>query len=285
MKNVVLTKDETVKIPPFKDSHIHFTVDGRPAGEEELIRIAENLVASGILCVNDMGYKTGLGIEAKEFLKDRFPLLTVRTAGYAIYKKGTYGVFLGKGISKKDEISKTVKEIAAQGADFIKLVNSGIVSAKGGLHVTPGGFGQECLKIICAAALDVHLNVSCHVNGDEAIRDAVTAGVSSIEHGFFVSKETLHMMKESDVSWTPTVFAFSRYSETLGAEEKYLMDKMIEEHLAAINYAAFIGVKLNVGTDSGANGIKHGESFFEELKLFKKAGLTQKQALKAACVD
>ena len=52
-----------------------------------------------------------------------------------------------------------------------------------------------------------------------------------------------------------------------------------------MQYAASIGVKLEVGTDSGSKGVRPGESFFKELRLFKKAGLSFEQILSAACLD
>jgi imidazolonepropionase-like amidohydrolase len=284
MREVVSEEKNIIKIPPLKDSHIHFTIDGRPAGNDTLVEIASNLIGKGIMCVCDMGYKTGHGVRAKEFFKERFPILKVMTACYALYKKGTYGVFLGKGISEKNEIPKTVKEIAAQGADFIKLVNSGIVSAKGGPHVTPGGFMAEELKIICETAGELNLPVTCHANGDEAIRNAIIAGVSSIEHGYFVSNETLHMMKDKNIYWTPTVFALKSYSFMLSDNERRYIEEVIDNHMQSINYASSIGIRLTVGTDSGSKGVRHGESFFEELRLFQKAGLSLEQILSAACM-
>lgn len=268
-----------IKIPPFRDSHIHFVIDGKRVSDEGIILIGNNLLKKGIKAVYDMGYKSGEGLRAKDILSD---LLIIKSAGYAIYKSGTYGVFLGKGISEKGEIKKTVKEIFLSGADFIKVVNSGIIHPKG--YITPGGFSFDNLKMICDVTKELGLKVLCHVNGDKAIRDAIKAGASSIEHGYYISKETIHMLKEKNISWTPTVYALKVYSEFLKGEERLYLEKVIEEHLWSINYASSIGVNLKVGTDSGSKGVKHGDSFLEELRLFQKAGLSFEKIIDAACM-
>jgi imidazolonepropionase-like amidohydrolase len=274
-----------MKIPPFIDAHMHFVVDGRLVQPNKLTRIMHEFVKCGIFSVNDMGYKTGIGLEAKRLAETAKLLLKIKSAGHAIYRTGTYGVFIGKGVSGIEEIRKAVKYIADSGADFIKVVNSGIVCFKGAVHITPGGFSLDELNAICDKARERNLEVACHVNGDTAIRNAVTAGVTSIEHGYFIANETLHSMKEKNISWTPTVFALLSHASELSLSDRRHMEKIIDNHTKSINYAASIGMKLNIGTDSGSKGVKHGESFFEELRLFQKAGLSLEQVLSAACMS
>lgn len=258
---------------------MHFVIDGKKASDEDIIRIGESFLKNGIKAVNDMGYKGGDGLRAKGILSNK---LIIKSAVYALYKSGTYGVFLGKGISDKNEIKRAVKEIFLSGADFIKVINSGIVHPKG--YISPGGFSYEELKIICNETKELGLKVSCHVNGDRAIEDSIKAGVSSIEHGYFISKERIHELKEKDISWTPTVYALKAYSKFLTESEKIYIDNVIDKHLESIYYGASIGVKLNVGTDSGSKGVRHGDSFLEELRLFQKAGLTFEKIIDAACM-
>lgn len=274
-----------IKIPPFIDSHIHFAVEGIPAGKEEIIKLAGSMIDSGIMSVSDCGHKSGVGLEAKRLLLENNIPLKVNTSGKAIYRKGAYGVFLGIGVSDRSEAKEAVRDIANSGADFIKVVNSGIVHFRDSAYVTPGGFDPDMLQIICEEAHKYGLKVRCHVNSDAAIRGALTAGASSIEHGFFISKDTLHMMAEKKVPWTPTVFAMAALSEGASSHAKRLIDEVVENHLLALNYAASIGVTLAVGTDSGSKGVRHGSSFFEELRLFLKAGLSIEQIVTAACMD
>lgn len=274
--------DETLlRIPLFMDSHIHFTVDGKPVSPEELPHMIDEYKRHGIFFLKDMGHKTGIGLKARELTGSG---VIVQSAGYALYKKGGYGSFLGKGSLGKDEIRRSIQEIADAGADFIKVINSGIVATRGAGPVTEGGFSPEDLKIIHEEALKRNLELACHANSDTAIRNAVEAGVSSIEHGFFISRETLHMMAESGTAWTPTAFALRTLASIVEPSEKRYIEKVVENHLSSLQYAASIGVRLRAGTDSGSKGVRHVASFIEELRLWEKAGLSLEQILSAACM-
>jgi len=278
---------DLIRIPPFVDSHIHFVKEGRAVSPDGLVDIVKSLLKHGIFAVMDMGYKTGIGLTARRILSEGgsvIPLI-IKSAGFAIYRKGTYGVFLGRGVIEKDDIKKTVGEIADAGADYLKVVNSGVVCTRKEGFVTPGGFPIKFLKAICDEAKNRNLPVVCHANGDEAIRHAIIAGASSIEHGFFISKESIHLMVEKGISWTPTIFALSSITSTLRPSEARNIEKVVEGHLEAVNYGDSIGAKLRIGTDSGSKGVRHGESFFDELGFFKKAGIAFDKILSYACLD
>jgi imidazolonepropionase-like amidohydrolase len=275
-------KKEILKIPPFRDAHVHFTVGGRPASEEQLSVIKDDCVKYGIFSLTDMGHRTGMGLEAKRILKDH---LEIRTSGFAIYKKKSHGAFLGIAITDKEEIKGAINTIADAGADFLKVVVSGIVCPKGGGLSTTVGFSLEELEIIAHEAQEKNLPIVCHANADNFIRNAIKAGSVSIEHGFYISNETLHMMKEAGVSWTPTVVPLQSIKEHLESPERRYIEDITEQHLASINYAESIGVKLNAGTDSGSRGVEHGRSFLDELHWFHRAGLSVKQILDAACMS
>jgi imidazolonepropionase-like amidohydrolase len=271
-----------IRIPPFSDAHMHFTRDGRAASDEEISRIIEAYRRTGIFAITDMGHRTGVGLAARKMAKGE---LEVKTAMSAVSRSGGYGAFLGRPVSGGQEIRKAVKEIAQSGADFIKVINSGIVSVRENSRVTEGGFSREELKIICDEAGERNLAVACHANSVKAIEDAASAGVASIEHGFFITHTVLHMMAESGVSWTPTVFALAAFSYTLLPPERKYIEGVVEKHLESVSYASSIGVKLNIGTDSGSRGVRHGESYIEELRLFRRAGLSLDSILSCACMD
>ncbi|MCX7727526.1 MAG: amidohydrolase family protein, partial [Chitinispirillaceae bacterium] len=281
------TTSETLKIPPFMDAHVHFVIDGKVIATQEILNIIEKLKSCGIFSVYEMGYKTGIGLEAKKIISEKLAdaPIEIKVSGFAVYKKGSYGVFLGKPISNRREIKKVIEEITKSGIDFLKVVNSGIVCTKGEGTITPGGFSFGELEIICKEAQERGLPVVCHANGDKAIKEAVLAGASSIEHGFFISKESIQLMAEKKVSWTPTTYALLSFGEILPSYQKKYIEEIIDKHLEAINYASSIGVQLRVGTDSGSKGVQHGQSIFCELSFFKKAGLSLEKILSYACMD
>jgi hypothetical protein len=272
-----------LKIPPFQDAHIHFMVSGRPVEPSEFPALAKAYLFRGILSVQDMGHKNGRGPEYKKNSGNLFPFLTIRSAGLALYRKGTYGGFLGLGVEKGADIKAAVKALSERGADYLKIINSGIVSLQEKKPVTEGGFSAEQWRILQGEAEKYQLKIHCHANSDGAIRQAVDFGAASIEHGFFISRETLTQMAEKRVAWTPTLSALQNLRPFVSPEAQGTLDRIAEAHLEAIGFAATQGVLLRVGTDSGAKGTQTGTPFFTELQLFKKAGLSLKQILAAAC--
>lgn len=274
-----------MKVPPFRDAHIHFMRDGNPIRIDEGLSLSAEYLSRGISSVEDMGHRNGLGWEFKKLTNPgKTGFLTLRTAGQALYKKGTYGGFLGKGVSGKQEIKTAIKTMAEAGADFIKIINSGIVSLKETCPVTAGGFSLEEWKVIREEAGRYDLTIRCHANSDRSIQQAVAFDVSSIEHGFYISEETLHRMVERNISWTPTGVALLSIKPFLSREEQVWIEKIVDNHLKAVYYGASIGVNLRVGTDSGSKGVRPGKSFFKELQLFQRAGLSLDQIKAAACL-
>ncbi len=277
-----LCASAAIKIPPFRDAHMHFMLDGRPLTRSGLPVIKDAYVTRGIFSVNDMGHRSGIGLQARALFH---PDVEVRSAGYALYKKGTYGSFLGKGVSGTSEIRKAVCEIADAGADFLKVINSGIVSAQKTGLVTDGGFSPEELHVLNETARSRNLDMVCHANSDAAVRNAINAGAVSIEHGYFVSRDTLHRMAEERIAWIPTIFALHSLAVLYPAAEQARIERTVERHLSSVSYAASVGVILRIGTDSGSKGTAHGSSFFDELQLFRKTGLSLEQIVSAACMD
>lgn len=264
----------------FRDGHIHFFMNGRTVNLEGLLFLKEKFLNHGITEVFDMGDREMTGLRAKDVFGES---IRVKTCGSGLYKKGGYGKFLGLEVSDKDEIKRVISELSSRKVDFIKVINSGIVSLRVSGLVTEGGFSKEELRIICSESAERGLPVFAHANSDRSIRDAVEAGVSSIEHGFFITDETIDMMKEKEVSWTPTVFAFSiaMRSEMKGPDGAVIR-RIIEGHLKSIKYAATIGLRLRIGTDSGSKGVRHGDSFFEEVRFFEEAGLSLEEIMAAS---
>src|SRR5271169_1508672 len=115
-----------MRIPPFSDAHMHFMLEGKPLTASGFPDLKNAYVRSGIFSVSDMGHRSGIGLQAKALFNSDPTGIRVKSAGYAVYKKGTYGSFLGKGVSGISEIKKAVDEIADAGADFLKVINSGI---------------------------------------------------------------------------------------------------------------------------------------------------------------
>ncbi|MEK6672789.1 MAG: amidohydrolase family protein [Nitrospirota bacterium] len=206
----------------------------------------------------------------------------VKTSGYAIYKKGGYGRFIGMTADDAREAFKTIEQLKGLSVDYIKVINSGVFMPESGL-ISNGGFTREEIREIISYATDSGFPVFCHANGDVAIRDAVEAGASSIVHGFCVSEDTLALMKDKRASLIPTLNALSSLSlNSVSSEARKNIDIMTERHLSAMSRAKDLGVCLFSGSDSGALFLPYGTSYLKELLFFEKAGLSIKQILSAS---
>lgn len=258
---------------PFCDYHLHFTKTKTP------VETYNELFRNGIFSAYDGGDNTQCGFLAKKELKSLFD---IKTPAFALYKEGGYGSFIGKAVSKVEEACLIIKELSGQGVDYIKLVNSGIFLPKSGA-VSRGGFSFDELKKIVNCCNNLGLNTQCHANGDKAVREAVESGVSTIIHGFFPSINTIRLMSKKGVSIIPTVnalFSLTKIAKT--NEQKQTVLEAAKKHLETIKICFDEGVKLLCGSDSGPDFLPYGSAFIDELRLFKQAGIDDKDILSSA---
>jgi imidazolonepropionase-like amidohydrolase len=180
-----------------------------------------------------------------------------------------------------DEIRKAVRFEVKNGADVIKAAVSG-----GVLSLTDEVDTPQLTPAEMAALVDeshrLRKKVAVHCHGDQAAREAIEAGVDSIEHGSFMKPQTLTQMKNKGTFLTPTLMA-----------AEYIMSKMGQYPLAlqAKAQAAFnarsemfrnavkMGVKISFGTDAAV--FPHGQNA-KEFKLMVDLGMKPLDALKSA---
>ncbi len=261
--------------PFFCDYHLHFSESALAAPH----RTAAALIQNGINKVWEGGDSLLAGLEINKLLKDR---LEVRTSGYAIYKKGTYGKALGKGVDGFSGARGLIDQLRRHEVDYIKIINSGIFKPETG-QITPGGFEKEELAGIVQYAREHGLDVVCHANGAEKVHDAVSAGVSAIVHGLHISDRALDMMAEKKIAFIPTAHAFAVLSSlTDDCKIQAHIARVVEGHLLAFKKAVDRGVMVLPGSDSGPHYIPYGKTYHEELGLFKKAGLSDEYILSLA---
>ena len=87
-------REGLIKIPYFRDAHMHFTKNGKPVSKDVISGIGRDCAKYGVFEVDDMGHKSGVGLQARGILS---AVVKVRSSGWAIFREGTYGVFIGKG--------------------------------------------------------------------------------------------------------------------------------------------------------------------------------------------
>lgn len=284
-------------VPPLIDCHVHLALDGidftsalkRWDNQAELDRsIQEQLrdtLDCGILAVRDGGDRRGIARQAKS----RYNAPLIKSPVHALRKPKTYGAFLGQG-TKQQELENVLDHLATLGADHVKVIVSGVVSFKEYGQVGPVQYTYEELAQIVHGAHHRGLKVMAHASSDEAVSLSIAAGVDTVEHGYFLSDDSLAGLAEKRIPWLPTVIpvAAQLRNPTTGGSDRhnrYVIEKTVERQLAMINKAPGLGVVLGVGTDAGAGGVRHGYGFHQELELYKNAGLSNSQILQSATLN
>src|SRR6266540_508248 len=180
-----------------------------------------------------------------------------------------------------DEIRKTVRFEVKNGADVIKAAVSGGVLSLGDEVDTPQLTPPEMAALVDESHR-LRKRVAVHCHGDQAAREAIEAGVDSIEHGSFMKPETLTMMKKKGTFLTPTLMAsewimgkLDNYPPALQAKAKAATAARSEMFRNAIK----MGIKIPFGTDAAV--YPHGQNA-KEFKLMVNLGMSAIDALKSA---
>ena len=183
-----------------------------------------------------------------------------------------------------DEIRKTVRFEVKNGADVIKAAVSGGVLSLVDEVDTPQLTPAEMAALVDESHR-LRKKVAVHCHGDEAAREAIEAGVDSIEHGSFMKPETLTMMKKKGTFLTPTLMAsewimgkLDNYPSALQAKAKAATAARSEMFHNAIK----MGIKISFGTDAAV--FPHGQNA-KEFKLMVDLGMTPIDALKSATAN
>jgi imidazolonepropionase-like amidohydrolase len=185
-----------------------------------------------------------------------------------------------------DAVIHRVREVVKYGADVIKFCASGGVFSKGDNPLLEQ-YSPDEMKALITESHRLGRKVATHAHSAIAIKDAVRAGVDSIEHGIFLDEEGIELMKERHTFLVPTSFPLFWFEEH--EAEMHLPPWVVEKAAIIIPAAkknmaqAFkAGVRVALGTDAGVypHGLNGGE-FWSMVQL----GLTPVQALQAGTVN
>ncbi|HEX4653002.1 MAG TPA: amidohydrolase family protein [Candidatus Udaeobacter sp.] len=183
-----------------------------------------------------------------------------------------------------DEIRKAVRFEVKNGADVIKAAVSGGVLSLADEVDTPQLTPAEMAALVDETHR-LRKKVAVHCHGDQAAREAIEAGVDSIEHGSFMKPETLTMMKRKGTFLTPTLMATEWI---MGKLDNYPLALQAKAKAAAaarsdmFRNAVKMGVKISFGTDAAV--FPHGQNA-REFKLMVDLGMTAIDALKSATAN
>ncbi|MCG8401143.1 MAG: amidohydrolase family protein [Firmicutes bacterium] len=299
----VLNLDHLTALPPLVDCHVHLALDGNVLNaarrnrahpgemDRQVSGVMKDILEHGILAVRDGGDRDGIALRYRDKVASgEMEGPVIRSPESALRKTGTYGAFLGPGMAM-DKLDETLDRMVAKKVDLVKVIVSGVVSFKEYGRVGPTQYTAGELAAIVEGARARGLPVMAHASGDAAVRLAVEAGVHTVEHGYFTSRESLALMAERNIPWIPTVIPvaarLNKPPEHGGPDrrERLVVEKTVDRQLATISEAASMGVTLGIGTDAGAPGVRHGHGYLEELFLYSRAGLSPAGIISCATIN
>jgi imidazolonepropionase-like amidohydrolase len=303
-------------MPGFMDMHVHLDGELDPPGSysedfymnsaDKALRstvYARRTLEAGFTTVRDLG--TG-DIESSFALRDAInkgivPGPRIFAAGKSIATTGghadpTNGVrhnMRGDPGPKEGVINgvadayKAVRQRYKDGSDVVKLtVTGGVLSlAKSGENPQ---FTDDELEAIMAAANDYGFVVAVHAHGAEGMKRAIRAGVDSVEHGTYMDKEAMRLMKKNGTWYVPTISAGKWVADLAELDDK--LPAVVRPKAAAIGPqiqgtfgAAYKeGVRIAFGTDAGVS--PHGANG-KEFVFMVEAGMPVMAAIQSATVN
>src|SRR5882762_6563135 len=249
---------------------------------------AKASVEAGVTTVRDLGGRDYVELSVRRAISNRhFSGPRIVAAGRAVCMTGGHGSFIGREADGPDDVRKAVREQLKAGADVIKIIATGGVMTPG---VEPGSpqMTLEEMRAAIEEARKAGRRTAAHAMAATGISEAIDAGITSIEHGVFLTEEIVAHMRRDGTFLVPTLNAPAAIATgglAAGIPE-YMVRKseqVVPPHVASFQLAHRAGVRIAAGADSGTPLNFHG-SLLPELTLMVKYGMTPLEVIQAATV-
>lgn len=258
------------------ENHAHIFMNGvnyRQAVKEHEKGPEDSLIRSrlrayqekGVSFVRDGGDYLHVSERARELAQEYG--IDYRTPIFAIHKKCHYGGIVGRSFDTMKEYAALVDEVKRAKGDFIKIMTTGIMDFDTDGSITGVDLKAQEVKEMVHIAHEEGFAVMAHTNGAQAVKDAVLAGVDSIEHGNYVDEECLRLMADKGTAWVPTITVVKNIIGCGRFSDKVLQS-IWEKGKRNIRRGYELGVKLALGSDAGAYLVPHGQGIIDEWNCF-----------------
>jgi imidazolonepropionase-like amidohydrolase len=285
-------------LPGLIDCHVHICLD--PVGDPfataardsdattafKAARNAARTLRGGVTTIRDMGGKNHIDLNLRDAIAQGIALgPRILASGKLLTMTGGHGWMVGREVDGPDEARKGAREEIKAGVDVVKIMATGGVMTPG---VEPGSpqLTVEEMRAAIEEAKKAGKITASHAQGLTGIKNAIRAGIDSIEHGVYLDEEACEMMIDNNVYLVPTLAApywIVAKGREAGIPEYAVAktEKVIETHYASFRLALKMGVKIAMGTDASIPFNEHGKNYYE-LKLMVQEGMTPMQAIVAA---
>ncbi len=285
-------------LPGLIDCHVHYCLDAGPDSLRSLeqddptvtavkaVTHARATLEGGVTTVRDVGSRAHISISVTRAIRAGIiPGPRTLNAGLAICMTGGHAWFIGRQTDGTDDVVKAVQEQIQAGADVIKFIATGGVLTPGS---SPGAaqLTLEELKAGVEEAARAGRRVAAHAHGAQGMKNAIRAGVHSIEHGTLLDDEAIDLFLRHRTFLVPTLSAIQSGCEMgkQGGMPDYAVQKSAvlgEEQKKTFRKAVKAGVRIAMGTDAGTPFNPHGRNA-QELRRMVEFGMTPMQAIEAA---
>ena len=270
------------------DCHMHMILDGyewkaaiaRHGSKPDDAWIRQQIeiyYKQGYTYLRDGGDRWGAGKRAREIAREYG--ITYRTPLANLCKAGHYGSFIGKTYGNFREYRDLVVQQRGEGADFVKIMISGLMDFDCFGRLTEEGLPAEEIRELIHIAHEEGFAVMAHCNGARTAEAAAAAGLDSVEHGAYLDRDALQTMAEMGTVWVPTLSTIGNL-QGKGRFNEDAVQKILDSALQNVRDFAAMGGLVAPGSDAGAWAVPHG-CMTEEKLLEQALGAHTKAVLEA----
>jgi imidazolonepropionase-like amidohydrolase len=304
----IIDLGDTTLLPGLIDAHVHLFLH---PGPEDLQTAAESVpqrtimatisarkdLLAGFTAERDMGTEgAGSADTAVRNAIDRgqIPGPRLRISGNAINILGGHEDAIGYNpeqhvlpnatyANNAAELVNVIREQLKEGADFIKIYETGADSVANGKLSTPYQYTEEELTTAVREAARTGNRVAVHATGEPGTLYAARAGVESVDHAFQLSDETMRIMREKQIFAVPTFTISEYFAEHAATPEAAAREQaMLDLHVTDFKKQLAANVPIALGSDVGP--FPHGTQA-REFILMVKYGMSPLAAIQAGTLN